>query len=265
METADVQCVLQCGKPCNPATDAIGSFERWESIRQKALLLKGLDKFGSIHECVDWAKGPAGHFINDSCRLTLSNAKKLQQAQNRQRKLEVDECHSPSLSIAEVSLQDEVPAAKRLRSNLGLIHDQNKCVWCCKPEPAKHPESKLLLISYDHALAAFKSHMVALEDQKMRDRINCLIDSAADQPYALEIRYHHKCWLQYVRKFQKMSEDDKLPQMQNITFREVQTMFFDHTRKVIFEEHEIRSLQSLLRDYCTSVWVSNICCPIIIH
>ena len=84
------------------------------------------------------------------------------------------------------------------------------------------PESKLLLISYDRAWAAFKSHTVALEDQKMRDRINCLID-------ALEIRYYHKCWLKYVRKFQKMSEDDKLSQMQNITYCEVQTMFFDHT------------------------------------
>jgi len=44
-----------------------------------------------------------------------------------------------------------------------------------------------LLILYDHAWAAFKSHTVALEDQKMRDRINCLFDSAADQPYVLEI------------------------------------------------------------------------------
>ena len=83
--------------------------------------------------------------------------------------------------------------------------------------------------------------------------MNCLIDSAVDQPYALEIRYHHKCWLKYVRKFQKMSEDDKLPQMQSITYREVQTMFFDHTWKVIFEEHELRSLQSLLRDYCSII------------
>ena len=30
-------------------------------------------------------------------------------------------------------------------------------------------------------------------------------------------------------------------------------MFFDHTRKVIFEEHELRSLQSLLRDYCSII------------
>ena len=267
METAEVPCMLQCGEPCNPATDAIGSIERWESIRQKALLWKGLDKFGSVHECVDWVKGPVGHFIHDSCRLTFSNTKKLEQAQKRQKKREVEEYQSQSSSIAEISSQDEAPAAKRLRPSLGLIHDKNKCVWCCKSESAKHPESKLLLISYDHAWAAFKSHTVALEDLTMCDRINCLIDSAADQPYALESRYHHKCWLKYVRKFQKMSEDDKLPQMQNITYREVQTMFIDHTRKVIFEEHELRSLQSLLRDYGSiiSQFGSNIWCPVIIH
>ena len=43
-----------------------------------------------------------------------------------------------------------------------------------------------------------------------------------------------------------MSEDDKLPYMHNVTLREAQTIFFDHVRTVIFEEH---SLQSLLRDY----------------
>ena len=69
----------------------------------------------------------------------------------------------------------------------------------------------MLLISYDHAWAAFKSHTVALEDQAMRDRINCLIDFAGNEPYALKINYHRKCWLKYVRSYQKLSEDDKLP------------------------------------------------------
>lgn len=99
-----------------------------------------------------------------------------------------------------------------------------------------------------HAWAAFKLHTVTLEDQSMRNRINCLIDSAADDQYALEIRYHHKCWLKYVRKYQKMSDDDKLPQMHNVTLREAQTIFLDHVRSVIFGEHELRSLQSLLQD-----------------
>ena len=68
-------------------------------------------------------------------RLMFSNNKKLEQAQKRQKKCEVDQCQS---HIAEVSSQDEAPAAKRLRSSLGQIHDKNKCVWCCKPESAKH-------------------------------------------------------------------------------------------------------------------------------
>ena len=111
-------------------------------------------------------------------------------------------------------------------------------------ESAQHRESNMVSISYDHAWAAFKSHTVALEDQRMRDRINCLINSATDQPYAVEIRYHFKCWLKYVRSYQKMSEDDKLPRMHNVTLHEAQTIFLDHIRTVIFEEHELRSLQS---------------------
>ena len=59
-------------------------------------------------------KGPIGHFIHDSSGLTLSNTKKLEQPQKRQKKREVDECQSQSSSIAEVSSQDETPAAKRL-------------------------------------------------------------------------------------------------------------------------------------------------------
>ncbi len=47
-----------------------------------------------------------------------------------------------------------------------------------------------------------------------------------------------------------MSEDEKLPHMHNVTLREAQTIFFDHIRTV---EHELRSLQSLLRDYASII------------
>ena len=111
---------------------------------------------------------------------------------------------------------------------------------------SKNPGTKLALISYDCAWEAFKQHTVALEDQTMRDRINWLIDFAAD---ALEIRYHHKCWLKYVRNYQRMSGDDKFPYLHNVTLCEAQTIFFDHIRAVIFDEHELKSQQSLLQDY----------------
>jgi len=216
------------------------------------MLWSGLDKFGQVYETADWDKGLTGQCVHSACALTLWNAKKLEQAKKRQKKEEAKQCQSQSISLPDsvtALSPTEPPPAKRLRSSLGQIHDKTRCVWCYKTESAKHPESKLALISYDNAWAAFKSHTVALEDQKMRDRINCLIDSAGDQPYALEIRYHPKCWLKYVRNYQRMSEDDKLPHVHNVTLREAQTMFFNHIRKVIFEEHELRSLQSLLRDY----------------
>lgn len=246
-----VPCVLQCGGFCDKAACAI-SAALWANLEQKALLWSGLDKFGTVHSTVDWGKGPCGQCVHDTCRFSLSSAKKLELAIKRKKKQEV-ECQAQSSSVSDVPSPTGPPAAKRLRSTLGAIHDKTKCVWCCKAETTKHPESKLNLISYDHAWAAFKSHTVALDDPVMRDRINCLIDSAGDQPYALEIRYHHKCWLKHVRTYQKMTDDDKLPLMNNVSLREAQTIFFDLIRFIIFEEHELRSLQSLLRDYTSIV------------
>ena len=57
----------------------------------------------------------------------------------------------------------------------------------------------------------------------------------------------------YVTKYKKITDDDNLPHMQNVNLREAQTMFFNHIIKVIFEEHELRSLQSLLQDYNTII------------
>ena len=73
-----------------------------------------------------------------------------------------------------------------------------KRVLCFKTEYFKHRESKLILLSFDHTWAVFQSLTVALEEQIIWDRVNCLTDSAADQPCALEIRYHQKCWFKYV-------------------------------------------------------------------
>ena len=50
-----------------------------------------------------------------------------------------------------------------------------------------------------------------------------------------------------------MVNEQKLPLLNNVTFREAQTMFVDHARQVVFVEHEIRTLQGLLRDYQTIV------------
>ena len=156
----------------------------------------------------------------------------------------VNECQAQSSSVSHVPSPTAPPAAKRLRSTLGGINDKQNVSGAARQ---RRPSIQ------NQSWSSFKRHTVALDDQVMCDRINCLIESAGDQPYALEIRYHHKCWLKHVRTYQKMRDDDKLPLMNNVSLREAQTIFFDHIRAIIFEEHELRSLQSLLRDYSSIV------------
>ena len=80
-------CVLQCGGLCNAATDAITSDKRWVNLKKKALLWSCLDKFGDIYKTVNWENGPSRKYIHDSCRLTICNSKKLEQAKTWQKKM----------------------------------------------------------------------------------------------------------------------------------------------------------------------------------
>ena len=132
-------------------------------------------------------------------RLDISSSVKLNRSKLRQQK-------RASGSTCEHD-QDIIscPAPKRLRSGTGTVHDKNLCVWCMKPQDAKHPErtGRWLLMSYTASWNAFRSHTIVLQDPTMRDRINCLIDSITD-PFSTEIRYHHRCWLRYVGAYQRM-------------------------------------------------------------
>ena len=125
-------------------TDSM-TVERWKNVKKNALLWRGLDKFGEVYDTVEWDEGPVGQHVHDTCRLNLCNTKKLEQANKRQKKREVDECQPQSSSMSDVCPPTAAPAAKRLRSSLGLIHEKTKCVWCCKTETTKHPD-KLKLI-----------------------------------------------------------------------------------------------------------------------
>ena len=183
--------------------------------------------------------------MHANCRLDISSLDKLNRSKSRQQKREKD-----SESPDHPECPDHQPATKRLRSSVGIVHDKDLCVCCMKPEDTKHPEctGKWLLISYITAWNVFKSHTIVLQDDKMRARINRLIDSVTD-PFSTEIRYHHKCWLKYVGAYQKLSVKEQPMVLNQVTFREAQTIFLNHTRRVIFENHEIRTLKGLLSDY----------------
>lgn len=142
-------------------------------------------------------------------------------------------------------------ARKKLRSSTGVIHDKALCVWCTRGAyKSSDRDKKILLLSTVDAWNKFKLHTVNLEDEVMKERLDTLIVSIPDSQtaFGVEIRYHRRCWHKYVSDHKPLSEDS-IQHLQRVNLREAQVLFFHHVRQVIFRDHEIRTLQSLLHDY----------------
>ncbi|MES9879868.1 MAG: hypothetical protein ABW185_03205, partial [Sedimenticola sp.] len=116
----------------------------------------------------------------------------------------------------------------------------------------KHPtrmRSKLFRISTHSAWRSFKRHTVLIEDGDLRNRLTQLVDSTTvlSDPFANDIMYHHACWLKHINH-KTLRPDDEI-HLQDVSLSEAKSLFYRHVDSVIFNEHEIRSLQSLLMDY----------------
>lgn len=251
--SAKYECILHCGQPCTQA-DSLDNIteQKWQSIRDKSLRWKGLDRFQNACENVDWGKGPKGHFMHNACYTTFSSKRSLSQAENRKRKLQKD-LERDSQPGQEDPSQAATPfSPKKLRSSVGVVHDKNLCVWCNRgPHKSSHRDwGQLLLLSTKDAWTKFKLHTVHLDDPVLRSKLNTLIASVPDceTAFGREIRYHRGCWRNYITHAKPLS-DDVTQHLQDVNLREAQAIFFDHVRQVIFQDHTFRTLQSLLEDY----------------
>ena len=117
---------------------------------------------------------------------------------------------------------------------------------------------KLPLISSLRAWSSFKRHTILLKDDKIQTRITTLIDfiDSGTDPFTVELRYHHSCWQEHM-PHPALSEEDRM-HLLNVYLIEAKHSFFRHVQKVIFEKHEIRTLQSLLKEYMTSMEIYNL-------
>ena len=75
------ECVLKCGKPCNPS-DIIGQ-DKWQSLQTIAKHWSGLDKFTNVYNTTPWQDGPGGHYMHQSCYISISSLEKLEKARQR--------------------------------------------------------------------------------------------------------------------------------------------------------------------------------------
>lgn len=252
--SGEYECILRCGRPCYKS-DSLNNItdQKWNSIREKSLQWKGLDRFQNACENVDLEKGPKGYFMHSTCYATLSNKRSLSQAQKRKQKSEKGhESDNHQTDQEDPSADTTSFSPKKLRSSVGIVHDKSLCVWCNKgPYKSSHRDwGRLLLLSTKFAWRKFKLHTIHLEDNVLRSRLNTLIASIPDceTAFGWEIRYHRGCWRDFITHAKPLS-DESVQHLQGVNLREAQAIFFNHVRQVIFEDHEFRTVQSLLQDY----------------
>ena len=244
------ECMMNCGNACH-ASNCITE-NKWKTIQDKCNKWIGLDRYGDIYETTAWQNGPQGYYICNNCYITLSSSRMLEQAEKRKENEErVVAENEGNVKDDDIPLQP--PSPKRLRSSVGILHyPKTKCVWCMKGSDKKHPNrktGKLYRLETHSAWRAFQRHTVLIEDEAMRLRIERLAESTSllADPFANDIMYHQRCWLEHVTN--NVFKEENAAHLQNVTYFEMKNLFLRYVDSIIFSEHEIRSLQSVLQEY----------------
>ena len=241
--------MMKCKRKCTAKSSI--SVDKWIKIKTKCQLWEGLDRFTDIFQTVPWENGPSGYYICSTCFISLCSADHLSRAQVRKQKNAAD---------SENEIQEDIqptvqppPSPKRLRSSLGtLYHPKTACVWCMKGEDKKHRDRKagqLRRIETSQGWRAFKRHTVFIEDKELRVRIERVAESTSQllDPFAADIMYHKDCWMKYVSH--PLQRPPMSGHYENVTHFEMKNLFLRYVDQIIFGDHEIRTLQSLLFEF----------------
>ena len=217
------------------------------NVKEKASSRRGLDTFGDVYDKVKWENGPAGLYMHERCHWSLTSKEKLSRSLKRKQHIQsqdIEDKQAASVSNTECS------SAKRLRSSTGVLHNKDKCVFCMAGKSKKKGDKyTLCLLCTELAWEKFKNCPLHINDEAIQERISMLVSSISDFKTAvgLEIRYHPKCYKQYVSIEKNLEDSTDI----GMNVQEAQRNFFELVQQVIFVDHEFRSLQSLLRDYTT--------------
>ena len=98
----------------------------------------------------------------------------------------------------------------------------------------------------DDAWYTFKIHVEFIDEEDLKNRLKRFVDITND-PFAVEIRYCKECWDKYISNNKGLSSECGYSSRPGIDH--IKNLYYRHVHYTIFEEHEIRTLQSLRRDY----------------
>ena len=179
----------------------------------------------------------------------LAQAEKRKEIQSQKAESKDESSLSSSTNVTDEGFS--FPPPKRSRS-AGIVHDKPKRIWCFKGPDKKHANrvsTKLYLTSSLRVWSSFKRHTILMKGDEIQMRITTLIDviDSGTDPFGIEVQYHHSCWQEHM-SHPALSDEDHI-NLRNVSLIEAKYLLFRQFQKVIFEEHEIRTLQSLLKEY----------------
>ena len=252
-------CMMQCKRKCN--SKSVINVDKWNKIKEKCKLWRGLDRFSDIFQTIPWEDGPDGYKICSTCYISLCSAEHLSRAQVRQQNVADD---ASSENSQPPPPPPTPPSPKRLRSSVGVLHhSKTACVWCMTGEDARHPDRKtgqLRRIETLQGWRAFKRHTVHIQDKELRVRIERVAESTSQlsDPFAADIVYHKDCWMKYVAH--PLQRPCSTGHYDNVTHFEMKNLFLRYVDQIIFHDHEIRTIQSLLLEYKRLAFEYNVKC-----
>ena len=129
------------------------------------------------------------------------------------------------------------------------VHSPEICVFCQKPEDKLHPNrsgAKFFRVEQWKSWNRLKASTPYIENTAVRERLLVLMNECND-PFARDIRYHKKCWLDNVKTFKVNANEDV--HIQNIRMEEIIEIFHQHVEKCVITDKEPRLLSGLLNDY----------------
>ena len=237
------ECIL-CYQLCNEKQKFPNESD-WKIFQCNARKWRGLDKFGTVADTVDWNSGPDGKLWHKICKLNICTEKKLQQAIKRKEKFgDVSDERKTELSFHD---DDERPAT---RLSIGPVHDRTSCIWCMKGHNKRKPEKGGPLRMLEN-MATWKKIVASIpcvKDNEMRGRLEVLVNGTTD-PLTAAINYHSKCYLTYVTKVHQGNDDEKKEVNGKLELARVRELFFNKVEKNIFVEGEPTTLKQLLGEY----------------
>ena len=241
----DQKCILSCEKPVF-ITDSIETIteDKWKNIKRKAFDWKNLDNFGSVYDKINWSEGHIGLFMHSSCYTSLSNPRKLEQSKKRKADLEVK-------STKDDISNFECSAPKQTRATTRHLYAKNVySAWVERITKKRHTDPEHLL-STNEGWSKLKACIQYINDTTMHKRLSVLIASTPDieAAVAAKIRYHQSCYKKYVLYPLSQCQTEDCSDHNRANIKEAQVLFFQKVNQMIFQEHELRSLQSLVREY----------------